>query len=198
MHHLSIRLFSFYFLCISNLFLSSCFFLSITLFFHSLALLKSCRQEQKGTKLSQRTSYWLFVDFSFKFIFKQHLFISNRWEYISRHYNANDGTHIFLRIVVVGVGVRVRRQMQVCMCVTVPNPNPRVAVAVDMRERKDWTSAHTLALLHLYTKGSLWRTSCVRILVFVGMLERLLRSDDMTLGGASSFVVLRSKRSLFL
>lgn len=30
--------FSFYLLCISNLFLPSCFFLSITLFFHSLSL----------------------------------------------------------------------------------------------------------------------------------------------------------------
>lgn len=67
------------------------------------------------------------------------------------------------------------------MCATVPNP--RLAVAPHTTERKDWISAHTLAWLHLYTKGSLWRTSCVRILVFVGMLERLLRSGDMTLGG---------------
>lgn len=88
----------------------------------AVILLKSCRQEQKGTKLSQRTSHWLLVDFSFKFIFKQHLFILNRWEYISRHYNANDGTHIFLRIFVVGVGVWACRQMQVSMCVPVPNP----------------------------------------------------------------------------
>lgn len=85
----------------------------------SRTLLKSCRQEQKGTKLSQRASHWLLVDFSFKFIFKQqHLFILNRWEYISRHYNANDGTHIFLRIVVVGVGVRVCRQ-NASLCVDV-------------------------------------------------------------------------------
>lgn len=161
----------------------------------SLALLKLCRQEQRGTKLSQWTSHWLLVDFSFKFIFKQHLFILNSREYISRHYNANDGTHIFLRIVVVGVGVWVRGQRQACMCVTVPNP--RLAVALDMRECKDWTSAHTLAWLYLWTKGSLWRTSCVRILGFVGMLERLLRSGDITLGGASSFVVLPSKHYSF-
>lgn len=50
---------------------------SFTLFF---ALLKLCRQEQKGAKLSQRSSHRLLVDFSFKFIFKQHLFILNRWK----------------------------------------------------------------------------------------------------------------------
>lgn len=87
--------------------------------------------------------------------------------------------------------------VRVCMCATVPNP--RLAVALRITERKDWTSAHTLAWLHLWTKGSLWRTSCVRILVFVGMLERLFRSGDMTLGGSSSFVVFHPwTLSLFL
>ena len=62
----------------------------------------------------------IFLSSSF---FKQHLFILNSWKYISRHYNANDGTHIFLRIVVVGVGVWMRRQMRVCMCFVVLNPS---------------------------------------------------------------------------
>lgn len=112
MHNLSLAfyLFFFYSLSISSLFLSPCSFLSPTRFFRSLALLKSCRQEQKGTKLSQRTSLQLLVDFSFKLVFKRHLFILSRREYISRHYNANDSTHFFLRIVVVGVGVWVCRR----------------------------------------------------------------------------------------
>lgn len=71
-------------------------------------------------------------------------------------------------------------------------------LALGITERKDRISAHTLAWLLFYTKGSLWRTSCVRILAFVGMLERLLRSGDMTLGGSSSLLVLPSKHSLFL
>lgn len=64
-------------------------------------------------------------------------------------------------------------------------------------ESKEWTSAHSLVWLYLYTKGTLWRTSCVRIHTVVCLLERLLGSYDIILGvGGVSFVVLPFK--LFL
>lgn len=84
-------------------------------------------------------------------------------------------------------------------CVTVHCPKPRPAVALDVKGREAGSPSRAVAWLHLYTKSSLWRTSCVRILVFVCLIRRQLRSSSITLGGggaAACFCCFPSKMLL--
>lgn len=104
----------------------------------------------------------------------------------SRHYNANGGTHVLFRFVGFFL-------VLMCDCVGGCEFVCRVyrSSCSSGCECKDWTSAHTVAWLHFCTKSSLWRTSHVMILTFVGKLEeRQLRSGRLTQEGVSAFLVL--------
>ena len=150
--------------------------------FRALVLSPSCSFEVVPTGSERHSTFPKKPPFGLLLIFLSSSFSNRIYSYRMNndmYHNIKvqkSGTHIFLSIVVVGVGVWLCRRMQVCTCFTVPSPWPFVIRS--MRERKDWTSAHTVAWLHLHTKSSLWRTSCVRIFALVGMLVEVSQHDS--------------------
>lgn len=105
---------------------------------------------------------------------------------VSRHYNANDGTHIFHRNVVVRVGVQACRRIQVCLCVAdlIPNPRPVALVIKECKEQALPTVWHNSI--------STQREACEELPVWGFLYMRASRLSDqgtMTHWGSSYFVV---------